>query len=210
MRGTRGLAFIAAFRARIIPARAGNTVRTILVTTSTSDHPRACGEHTHPTNPCFDGFGSSPRVRGTLLHDRRFCRGRRIIPARAGNTVASPASWRPLPDHPRACGEHVGAQVAVELHDGSSPRVRGTLIHDALGRQSRRIIPARAGNTLAIRSFCRRATDHPRACGEHVTPDPTAAPIYGSSPRVRGTHDARAAPRRRARIIPARAGNTRR
>ena len=35
------------------------------------------------------------------------------------------------------------------LHDGSSPRVRGTLIKNAIKNKMQRFIPAGAGNALA-------------------------------------------------------------
>ena len=50
---------------------------------------------------------------------------------------------------------------------------------------------------------------HPRACGEHFTATGTGAATGGSSPRVRGTRGRCRSPTKRARFIPARAGNTR-
>ena len=70
----------------IIPACAGNTIRSLRRNLSSRDHPRVCGEHDWMLKPPVESEGSSPRVRGTLglrVVDR--CR-LGIIPACAGNT----------------------------------------------------------------------------------------------------------------------------
>ena len=73
--------------ARIIPARAGQTSKPRHSHRQKTDHPRACG-----ANPMFDHsnddlIGSSPRVRGKRPSHRNGTVRRRIIPARAGQTV---------------------------------------------------------------------------------------------------------------------------
>ena len=70
----------------IIPAYAGNTIRSADASGYHRDHPRVCGEHAA-------GFRSRGASAG-------------IIPAYAGNT-ANFFSVRGFPwDHPRVCGEH--------------------------------------------------------------------------------------------------------
>ena len=71
-----------------------------------------------------------------------------------------------------------------------------------------RIIPACAGNTEAAVDDEIVSRDHPRVCGEHAEHDPIVSAVRGSSPRVRGTRQARQKPDRPAGIIPACAGNT--
>ena len=70
----------------IIPARAGSRSRTGASTSSTRDHPRACGEQAGAWRLAYPDEGSSPRVRGAvegfMLKDSRFG----IIPARAGSS----------------------------------------------------------------------------------------------------------------------------
>ena len=111
---------------------------------------------------------------------------------------------------------------------GSSPRVRGKPRDAIPWRVSSGLIPARAGKTGVRGPVINVAQAHPRACGENReqgTGNPPAHPracgendafavafdlAVGSSPRVRGK---RQDPRRRrahARLIPARAGKTRR
>ena len=192
----------------IIPALAGNTLAQSWPQALGSDHPRACGEHITVSHGDIMEAGSSPRLRGTQVRDwpRNILRG--IIPALAGNTQPQPQSSHRYWDHPRACGEHERCAVTVAAGAGSSPRLRGTPEHYAVGSHSEGIIPALAGNTHArfVRPYRRR--DHPRACGEHVTVPQDAILTAGSSPRLRGTrvvtevlHDAHG-------IIPALAGNT--
>ena len=90
--------------ARIIPARAGQTMRAWRLWCCRSDHPRACGANLAISCRNMMPCGSSPRVRGKRVQEDRTRPPNRIIPARAGQT----ARPRPRPtrstDHPRACG----------------------------------------------------------------------------------------------------------
>ncbi len=193
---------------RIIPACAGNTGVRSESRVLPPDHPRVCGEHSNATTAVHRGGGSSPRVRGTLIAGHGDGDVGRIIPACAGNTVVGVFGAQLRPDHPRVCGEHGATLPALRCSHGSSPRVRGTLRHQARAMDQMRIIPACAGNTapgiLPLASW----TDHPRVCGEHQGRIGPACRNTGSSPRVRGTRRARPAGTRQTRIIPACAGNT--
>ena len=74
-------------------------------------------------------LGSSPRMRGTH-GDRIGLLGHLgIIPAYAGNTRVIRGRRRNLQDHPRVCGEHEVDLFEALCHQGSSPRMRGTLVH---------------------------------------------------------------------------------
>ncbi len=72
-------------RRRFIPACAGNGTRSTSSFSTTTVHPRVCGERLRKRRRSLSITGSSPRVRGTdraahcLEHDSRF------IPACAGN-----------------------------------------------------------------------------------------------------------------------------
>ena len=86
--------------------------------------------------------------------------------------------------------------------------MRGTL-QLALRRGSvGRIIPADAGNTLTGLRGVRTGEDHPRGCGEHPLDGVVTNRQWGSSPRMRGTHEHAKAELETLRIIPADAGNT--
>ena len=91
---------------------------------------------------------------------------------------------------------------------GSSPRMRGTPIQAFNGDDPLGIIPAHAGNTMAIGVGTAAPGDHPRACGEHALKEMSLIPSMGSSPRMRGTPKGRVESFRELGIIPAHAGNT--
>ena len=208
MRGTRNMQIENLYLIRIIPAHAGNTFPGIKRERPTTDHPRACGEHS-PASPCIRSApGSSPRMRGTLEAFQLGPERPRIIPAHAGNTRGLGYSCGHSPDHPRACGEHKGAMNFGMAVHGSSPRMRGTQGHHADDAVHRRIIPAHAGNTRGGRRIDEAGTDHPRACGEHGSMMPSTSSCNGSSPRMRGTPTRLRSLGAKGRIIPAHAGNT--
>ena len=89
---------------RIIPAHAGQTPMFRPVSSSNPDHPRACGANRQRFAKLVAQRGSSPRMRGKRCVRWSWIRGRRIIPAHAGQTMSAPcvSSW--FADHPRACG----------------------------------------------------------------------------------------------------------
>ena len=193
---------------RFIPARAGNTYLSQRSNCCAAVHPRACGEHNVAGFHAWRNDGSSPRVRGTLPVTRPTRAKLRFIPARAGNTLKEVPCVRYQPVHPRACGEHMTSLGSNITTIGSSPRVRGTHHAEQVKSLLDRFIPARAGNTTIRIVRGRFHAVHPRACGEHMFPDEETARLYGSSPRVRGTHRGGPAEWMLFRFIPARAGNT--
>ena len=152
------------------------------------DHPRVCGEHIEIIDPSDVNAGSSPRMRGT--------------PSR-GN-----CAWCRRRDHPRVCGEHLEPSPVQNSTAGSSPRMRGTPVSLSSIVNTRGIIPAYAGNTLAAQSSKSSTGDHPRVCGEHLSAMSFVVFIGGSSPRMRGTLSTVNWSIRDRGIIPAYAGNT--
>ena len=111
VRGTGGLQHRLAAYDRFIPARAGNGFVFASLLTSTSVHPRACGERCVESRYKIAANGSSPRVRGTGALRISF--------------ASNPAV------HPRACGERRASARRRSYGSGSSPRVRGTVTHPA-------------------------------------------------------------------------------
>ena len=173
--------------ARIIPARAGPTFSYQRGLPVLPDHPRSCG-----ANDVWDSLtqrirGSSPLVRGQPVCTSSRIGVRRIIPARAGPTIAAiPQSVRDA-DHPRSCGANILSLSPLAAHIGSSPLVRGQHAVRGKHRLPGRIIPARAGPTSHRRKSASMLPDHPRSCGANFNSLVSLLP---------------------ARIIPARAGPT--
>ena len=133
----------------------------------------------------------------------------RLIPARAGNTRAR---WRVLgrvSAHPRSRGEHALLRCVPWWCFGSSPLARGTLISFLAPIVAFRLIPARAGNTGSHTGGIVICPAHPRSRGEHMGNHSFLARGCGSSPLARGTHSFVLRRYCCARLIPARAGNTR-
>ena len=188
LRGTHSPGDAHRGRSRFIPAPAGNTFSSTGRDRPRTVHPRTCGEHTPaPISPPAH-VGSSPHLRGT----RRCCHYQRprsrFIPAPAGNTVVSTATFDGGSVHPRTCGEH-GISVSLRPAGcGSSPHLRGTRVLGGLGRLGRRFIPAPAGNTVIKRFFVFNDPVHPRTCGEHDKSQLSDKMNAGSSPHLRGTH----------------------
>ena len=188
MRGTRLSLACSSSICRIIPAYAGNTRPGPLAARSVADRPRVCGEHCPRSSLFKKTGGSSPRMRGTRKSPNPHIQRCRIIPAYAGNTVTFFDAVYMCADHPRVCGEHqCKAPCPPNVH-GSSPRMRGTLVHYGPHGPRRRIIPAYAGNTFIGVTRSRNRPDHPRVCGEHPRRSATSLGWDGSSPRMRGTH----------------------
>ena len=137
----------------IIPACAGSTPSTSLVTCAFWDHPRMCGEHYARLKQKAFGLGSSPHVRGALDLEFANFRLRGIIPACAGSTCLSDFERSVFGDHPRMCGEHYYRFSQLEPHAGSSPHVRGALVLRGAVQPIRGIIPACAGSTYGLASI---------------------------------------------------------
>ena len=94
-------------RGRIIPAHAGQTTTTSILTYLITDHPRACGANSVSTSSSYACAGSSPRMRGKQRGIRTRKKADRIIPAHAGQTGRPLLQAVPAADHPRACGANV-------------------------------------------------------------------------------------------------------
>ncbi len=131
---------------RFIPAWAGNSTPTIPVPGRLSVHPRVGGEQAAHNKDSLMFYGSSPRGRGTGAVRGRRQRGRRFIPAWAGNRIRHMARHGKAPVHPRVGGEQVMVKRGRAWIVGSSPRGRGTGHGQAWQSLDCRFIPAWAGN----------------------------------------------------------------
>ena len=171
----------------LIPARAGNTEMLIFCPFLITAHPRSRGEHCMTYSERGYMVGSSPLARGTPRYLFRADAGRRLIPARAGNTSSSPSWSKVNSAHPRSRGEHTQGWLWALEGFGSSPLARGTQDADAWIRGAIRLIPARAGNTGDGGVDQRVFPAHPRSRGEHQVVGWGELEEVGSSPLARGT-----------------------
>ena len=214
MRGSRQANLVTKFSLGIIPAHAGLTNLPADSCKGRWDHPRACGAHKSSCHSTGLGVGSSPRMRGSLLSAASCCSLAGIIPAHAGLTPCRLFGARLGRDHPRACGAHPYRNHGVLECQGSSPRMRGSLLPATVAVFPEGIIPAHAGLTRRRASpsaGCSKTVlrrDHPRACGAHAGVALRGGGHMGSSPRMRGSHSTIFTFPAPPGIIPAHAGLT--
>ena len=175
---------------RLIPARAGRTNGHPRSTRWPPAHPRSCGADRVGEQATQVETGSSPLVRG-------------------GRSTCGTASGCPTA-HPRSCGADGHWGEAANLRCGSSPLVRGGPAPRRPRRLRRRLIPARAGRTPVRRPASAPRSAHPRSCGADEAGSTGSRRRSGSSPLVRGGLDRLPEEGANRRLIPARAGRTRR
>ena len=118
------------------------------------------------------------------------------------------SGYTPTRAHPRSRGEHYFVSFLFGISGGSSPLARGTRHFKNIQFSKLGLIPARAGNTAAVRRSLSLTWAHPRSRGEHLGIDNTEFFVEGSSPLARGTRAAFTAQDPQGGLIPARAGNT--
>ena len=194
----------------IIPARAGFTSTIMAAKASLSDHPRSRGVYSSLRRWTSARSGSSPLARGLLLPAPQGLQVGRIIPARAGFTAPPRCRGSAPRDHPRSRGVYCLSASLPTTVSGSSPLARGLPDLEGQVHQHVGIIPARAGFTRARPTPWRPVADHPRSRGVYTSMNRSEGRIRGSSPLARGLPGR--GPQRPSvhRIIPARAGFTRR
>ena len=152
-------------RTRIIPARAGFTRNGGRGFETLKDHPRSRGVYPRSRSTSSSRRGSSPLARGLQQVAGVDVGQLGIIPARAGFTRRE-CGWRPWrSDHPRSRGVYSLSMFKNCTWKGSSPLARGLRRHLRHLRDSRRIIPARAGFTRRRHGRIPHGGDHPRSRG---------------------------------------------
>ena len=164
-RGLRRRTLRRLVRLRIIPARAGFTLRSWTRPARPPDHPRSRGVYPTSTTRSSPKGGSSPLARGLL--------------SSASGRV------RQMGSSPLARGLLSSASGRVRQM-GSSPLARGLQHPRPLGRVQHGIIPARAGFTIGAPSVVVVCPDHPRSRGVYSSDRDDQGSARGSSPLARG------------------------
>ena len=113
-------------------------------------------------------------------------------------------------DHPRSRGVYFPRRRRHGRIRGSSPLARGLPRAARSASTSAGIIPARAGFTTVAEGLDMGSEDHPRSRGVYRGDSHSPLGRQGSSPLARGLRDESIAVTHDPRIIPARAGFTRR
>ena len=194
--------------ARLIPAHAGKTARSLGVLGRRGAHPRSRGENKPSFSAMLSAVGSSPLTRGKRLRPVPRTPLPGLIPAHAEKTSCRSPGWPESAAHPRSRGENGTASRPRYRARGSSPLTRGkredSLAPAALGR----LIPAHAGKTMPHPASWRQTQAHPRSRGENTAIPPVPLPFTGSSPLTRGKPRSQGCSRRWCGLIPAHAGKT--
>ena len=204
------------YRARFIPARAGNTQSVFDHQPTPPVYPRSRGEHAREpvaSEPASQRAsepvnGLSPLARGTQRELKRRRESSRFIPARAGNTKDVAVAIGQIAVYPRSRGEHQVCLSTRATHHGLSPLARGTRRMTTVYKRLKRFIPARAGNTPSSLREVSHGSVYPRSRGEHDEHHCPAQDRPGLSPLARGTPALDVSNGNGSRFIPARAGNT--
>ena len=205
-RGNPGHVPVPHGRGGSIPARAGEPPAGSAISSILGVYPRAGGGTGVPSFVLALMMGLSPRGRGNRGAIAGVGRGRRSIPARAGEPPRTLPPRSRSAVYPRAGGGTRTLPPAPASRSGLSPRGRGNRPVRLDGHDARRSIPARAGEPSRAPSRAAVPGVYPRAGGGTTILASGAGSVSGLSPRGRGN---RFPPRAMLIVggsIPARAG----
>ena len=169
-------------------------------------YPRVCGGTVDGNRKKARKWGLSPRVRGNHQQASRPRRYRGSIPACAGEPRSAPFAILSEAVYPRVCGGTVLSRRICRSVRGLSPRVRGNRQGGVALWQAIRSIPACAGEPWLLISSAYPLPVYPRVCGGTALAKVRGDINAGLSPRVRGNPTKPRPVSRRARSIPACAG----
>ena len=151
----------------LIPAHAGKTKSDADPGRVERAHPRSRGENMYPSTYASAAAGSSPLTRGKRGRSSVRRRGRGLIPAHAGKTVARVNTGIAPPAHPRSRGENLRITLDSMGDGGSSPLTRGKLRAHRSRVPGAGLIPAHAGKMGRTHPCPSQHAAHPRSRGEN-------------------------------------------
>ena len=207
-RGKRGGELHPVDLVRLIPAHAGKTTISKLLSTENRAHPRSRGENALLLSSVVWVGGSSPLTRGKPWCKPRLPRRLGLIPAHAGKTLLTKYPLPNLTAHPRSRGENGSAMSRLSTYTGSSPLTRGKQRLSLTRRVHDRLIPAHAGKTGIKLEATASVKAHPRSRGENLVFRGSLTSSVGSSPLTRGKLRSHAEADPAPGLIPAHAGKT--
>ncbi len=210
VRGNRTAVTATGWSSWSIPAGAGEPTRGETWRSLERVYPRRCGGTAGTARGGDVRHGLSPQVRGNHVAHEAPRSSAGSIPAGAGEPGRAPATPGRGGVYPRRCGGTSLDIALLQITHGLSPQVRGNRIAPALGEWWPGSIPAGAGEPRGRTPRSGRRGVYPRRCGgtAHVRLDVHLH--YGLSPQVRGNPRRTRRMTRRARSIPAGAGEPQR
>ena len=150
---------------RSIPAYAGEPGRALSAGQATGVYPRVCGGTVPGLCPGVGERGLSPRMRGNPTTFAPPARGKRSIPAYAGEPLAVETLSIPSGVYPRVCGGTGQPAFGPACYGGLSPRMRGNLSLAWAWYSPVGSIPAYAGEPTGQRKTHSPPRVYPRVCG---------------------------------------------
>ena len=165
-------------------------------------------------------------MRGKAGMDARAPHSRRITPAHAGKSPRacgcnlfppiapirhlekSARMWVQPLDHPRPCGEKSPNVQSPSSQPGSPPPMRGKVYAPNYKDGETGITPAHAGKRCHICGVPLTTQDHPRPCGEKMSPYMPVSLDTGSPPPMRGKVNGNGLDDTKIGITPAHAGKS--
>ena len=193
---------------RSIPAWAGETGRFMPSSAADWVYPRVGGGNPQVATEVGGAGGLSPRGRGKPPGCNRSRRGRRSIPAWAGETGGGGGPAVQGEVYPRVGGGNLIPAVKDVGYHGLSPRGRGKHAGPSPFIRQQGSIPAWAGETPILPMPCPATAVYPRVGGGNYGRQLALLRPDGLSPRGRGKHRAALPAGEVLRSIPAWAGET--
>ena len=174
VRGNHIRSYYAPGKSRSIPACAGEPSRRRRSPRCRKVYPRVCGGTSARAAPAGCRRGLSPRVRGNQLYGSGARRGKRSIPACAGEPSLPEDAIKVTTVYPRVCGGTNAAGRTSHWVSGLSPRVRGNPLMRPPRRKPAGSIPACAGEPSREHIENNIGWVYPRVCGgtARIAPKP--------------------------------------
>ena len=173
-----------------IPAGAGEPCGSTSRSTPPGVYPRRCGGAADRGAGGDHNPGLSPQVRGSHVRGGSAGAAGGSIPAGAGEPPRARAGGRRPWVYPRRCGGAMESGRLEVFAAGLSPQVRGSPRTRIRRCQTRRSIPAGAGEPPPAPPSASPARVYPRRCGGAVFSVAGGASETGLSPQVRGSRAA--------------------